>query len=325
MFKTLPVDCSKLLFSRLDKAARKTKFVIQKSLKFSTAGSLFALINAILTGRASFNQLAMGLKHREPFSLTKQAVWKRTNALALDLIVELGESGYKARLIAIRATKEVAKRTLRAANGDARIKGETLSKSKLLRCQWHLVATNIPREKMPARVVGERDRCRWKIEIVFRAWKQSGNLDKALNRTSNEDHFQVLMLAAMIDQVLSLRVMAFVRNLAPGERMSLERLFDDWSAMILKCQEMSEIWNYQPDIRHLAVDIHKDRTPFEDTWIKPLKLTPMAVSPENYSRRSSPSFMTCFASENSGSIFKAVSNASEAAFLSPRASNERAS
>ena len=111
MFKTLPVDCSKLLFSRLDKAARKTKFVIQKSLKFSTAGSLFALINAILTGRASFNQLAMGLKHREPFSLTKQAVWKRTNALALDLIVELGESGYKARLIAIRATKEVAKRT----------------------------------------------------------------------------------------------------------------------------------------------------------------------------------------------------------------------
>lgn len=425
MSKTLPTDCSKLFFSRLDDAARKTKFVIRKSLKFSAAGYLFALINAILTGRASFNQLAMGLKHSEPLSLTKQAVWKRTNALAvtfmldalalsllekwrdgtckipglkrhfgrvlvqdssqqklpksnhelfpahgngksvtagvkvdlaldllngraifsqlysateqdrnlgknlvdlvrkrdlilrdrgyfslsefayiegkrafwlsrlpsnliirdedggeldphlracqgdtLDLMVKLGESGHSARLIAIRATKEVAVQALRTAREQAHKKGKTLSKSQRLRCQWHLVATNIPREKMAARSVSELYRCRWNIEIVFRAWKQSANLDRALNRTSNEDHFQVLMLAAMIYQVLSLSVMALIKDQAPGKRISLEKLFDDWSAMILKCHRMCEMWDYQPDIRHLSMGARKDREPLENTWIK---------------------------------------------------------
>jgi len=424
MSKTLPTDCSELFFTRLEAAARKTKFIIRNSVKFSASGYLFALINAILTGRASFNQLAMGLKHSEPLSLTKQAVWKRTNALAvafmldaltlallekwqegackipklkrhfgrvlvqdssqqklpksnheifpahgngksetagvkvdlaidlingraifsqlygateqdrhlgknlvdlvrkrdlilrdrgyfsleefalieakkafwlsrvpsnlimrdcdggnldpylracagdtLDLEIKLGEIGHKARLLAIRATKAVAEKALREAVEQARKKGKTLSKSRRLRCQWHLVVTNIPREKMAARDVSELYRCRWNIEIVFRAWKQAANLDKALNRTSNEDHFQVLMLASMIYQVLSLSVVSLMRNLAPGKRISLEKLFDDWSSMILKCRRMEEIWNYQPDIRHLEMDAHRDRKPLEDTWI----------------------------------------------------------
>ena len=424
MSKTLPADCSKLFFSRLDSAARKTRFVIRNPLKFSAAGYLFALINAILTGNASFNQLAMGLKHSEPLSLTKQAVWKRTNALAvafmldaltlallekwregtckipklkrlfgrvlvqdssqqklpksnhehfpahgngksvtagvkvdlaidllngraifsqlysateqdrdlgknlvdlvrkrdlvlrdrgyfslmefsyiegkraywlsrvpsnliirdedggeldqhlrgcagdtLDLMVKLGKSAHKARLIAIRATAAVARKNLKLAKEQASQKGKTLSKSQRLRCQWHLVTTNIPREKMPERSVSELYRCRWNIEIIFRAWKQSANLDQALNRTSNEDHFQVLMLAAMIYQVLSLSVMELVRNLSSGTRISLEKLFDDWSTMIVKCRRMEEIWNYHPDIRHLKMDTHQGRESLEDTWI----------------------------------------------------------
>jgi hypothetical protein len=40
-------------------------------------------------------------------------------------------------------------------------------------------------------------RCRWNIEIIFHAWRQSSNLDKALNRRSNEHHFQALVLAGM--------------------------------------------------------------------------------------------------------------------------------
>ena len=83
MFKTIPTDCSKLFFARLNASAGKTKFIIRNSQKISAAGYLFALINTVLTGKASFNQLAMGLKHSEPLSLTKQAVWKRTDALAL--------------------------------------------------------------------------------------------------------------------------------------------------------------------------------------------------------------------------------------------------
>ena len=120
---------------------------------------------------------------------------------------------------------------------------------------------------MSARSVSELYCCRWNIEIIFRAWKQSANLDQALNRTSNEDHFQVLMLAAMIYQVLSLSVMELVRNLSSGTRISLEKLFGDWITMIVKCRRMEEMWNYQPDIRHLKMDTHQGRESLEDTWI----------------------------------------------------------
>lgn len=107
---------------------------------------------------------------------------------------------------------------------------------------------------MSAQSVSELYRCRWNIEFVFRAWKQSANLDATLNRESNEDHIQVLMLAAMIYQVLSLSVVALIRDLCPNGRISLEKTFDDWSSMILKCRKMEEMWNSQPDLHHLKAD-----------------------------------------------------------------------
>lgn len=425
MSKPLPKNLSDLFFSRLEKFAKKREFIIRNTKKFSAAGYLFCLMKAILTGKASFNELAMELKYSEPLSLTKQAVWKRTNSRAvafmldalslsliekwregtrripklqglfrrvlvqdssqqrlpksnhedfpahgngksvtagvkvdlavdllngravfselyaateqdrnlgknlvdlvrkrdlvlrdrgyfsltefayiegkqafwlsrvpvnliirdeagvdvnahleacrgdvLDMAVQLGETGHQARLVAIRASKEVAEKNLRAANEQARKKGRTLSKSRRLRCQWHLVTTNIQKEMMSAESVSELYRCRWNIEIVFRAWKQSAKLDVALNRKSNEDHFQVLMLAAMIYQVLSLSVLALIRDLSPAERISMEKLFTDWSSNILKCREMKELWNYDPDIRHLKNESRKDSEPLENTWIR---------------------------------------------------------
>lgn len=38
-------------------------------------------------------------------------------------------------------------------------------------------------------------RARWAVEIQFREWKQALNFSKALNRKSNEDQLQALVLA----------------------------------------------------------------------------------------------------------------------------------
>ena len=362
MSKYRPADCSKLFFIRLNQIAAKTKFIQRASKKFSAAGYLFSLIQAILTGSASFNQLAISLKISESAPLSKQAVWKRTNRLAVafmlealalilkekwqrtvpeisslkrhfsrilvqdstqqkllksnhnlfpahgnahgataglkvdlaidllhghtvfahlqgateqdrelgknlvdqvrkrdlilrdrgyfsiaefrviegkkafwlsrvpsnliiktadqkrsldevlmsekgdlcDIEVILGKEEHCARLVAIRARPEVADKALREAREHARQQGRALSQSQRVHCQWHIVVANIPAEKLSTRQVSELYRCRWNIEIIFRAWKQSANLTKALNRRSNEDHFQVLMLAGMIYQVMSL-------------------------------------------------------------------------------------------------------------------------
>ena len=426
MSKTSPTDCSKLFFNRLDKAARKTKFIQRQSAKFSAAGYLFALIKSILTGKGSFNQLAAGLKKSETHSLSKQALWKRTNRLAvsfmldalslamqekwrcsfskspgitrhfrrvlvqdstqqklpksnhdhfpahgngksvtagvkvdlaidllhghtvlaslhgateqdrdlgknlvdlvrkrdlilrdrgyfvinefrliakkgaywlsrvpsnllisdqdgtalhdrlekeesdlLDLTVFLGEEKYEARLTVIRANKAVTSKNLREARERACAQGRTLSKAQRIRCQWHIVVSNIPREMLSAKQVAELYRCRWNIEIIFRAWKQSANLSKALNRKSNEDHFQVLMLAGMIYQVMSLSMLILMRTLVPKvKRVSYEKLFDHFSEWITECQTFAEIWSFDPDPRHITMESRKDRRPLEDTWIK---------------------------------------------------------
>lgn len=425
MSRTSPTDCSKVFFSRLESAARKTKFIVRNSSKFSAAGYLLSLLNAVLTGKASFNQLAMTLKDSEPLSLSKQAIWKRTNSLAvafmlealtlallekwhrcepqlsklkkhfkrvlvedsthqnlpksnheifpahgngqsvtagmkvdltvdlinghtiasrlhgateqdrdlgknlvdlvkkrdlvlrdrgyfslaefalidkkgafwlsrvpsnliikdlgggdlakhlcacqqetIELQVRLGTEEYQARLVATRATAAVAEKSLREANERAQKQGKTLSNSQRLRCQWHLIVTNIPVEVLKARAVCELYRCRWNIEIIFRAWKQSANLDKALNRRSNEDHFQVLMLAGMIYQVLSLSMVSLMRKLTSKKRLSLEKLFDYFSAHLSKCRSLNELWSDLPDPRHVTMESRKDRRPLEDTWIK---------------------------------------------------------
>ena len=88
MSNILPTECSKLFFSRLNQVARKTKFIQRHSAKFSATGYLFALIKSVLSGKASFNQLAIGLNKCEPRSLSKQAVWKRTNRFAVAFMLE---------------------------------------------------------------------------------------------------------------------------------------------------------------------------------------------------------------------------------------------
>ncbi|WP_234038075.1 hypothetical protein, partial [Roseibacillus ishigakijimensis] len=101
MLKTLPTDASHSFSSRLDALARTRKFIQRKSKKFSAAGYVLAQLDAILSGKASFNQIASKLKLSEARPLSKQALWKRTNpravafmmdALALTLSEQWGKS-----------------------------------------------------------------------------------------------------------------------------------------------------------------------------------------------------------------------------------------
>ena len=168
----------------------------------------------------------------------------------------------------MRANKGVAEKNLREARERATKQGKTLSKAQRTRCQWHVIVTNIAPEMLGAQQIAELYRCRWNIEIIFRAWKQSANLEKALNRESNEEHFQVLLLAGMIYQVMSLSMIALMRAVVPKVKsMSYEKLFDCFSEWIIECKNLDEIWKFAPDPRHVTTESRKDRRPLEDTWI----------------------------------------------------------
>ena len=422
-----PADCSAVFFTKLHSLAIQCSLIVHQSRKFSAQGFLLTLFKAILSGKASFNEMADRLGGFEPFQMSKQAFWKRVNprsiaflldALAtslqlrtlnpsrissslrerfgrilvedstthrlhpsnsdhspghgngrsktsllkvdvtLDLIsgscvqsalhsgtqqdkeigkdlvdliregdlvlrdmgyfviaefaliarllaswlsrvpvsviirdlsgrkiedrlrscqsdrwdgeVLLGEKEkHRCRIIAVRASQEVARRNLKEASERAASRGKTLSKAQRERCHWHLLVTNLSANELSVREAGELYRCRWKIEILFRAWKQGMNIQPALNRRSNALHHQALILAAMIYQVLTVIVMILWKPLMrKREEVSVEKVFSVMSNHVLGLKDLSDFFNHYPDRRHIRMDPHNKRESLADLWLQ---------------------------------------------------------
>ena len=88
---------SKTYFSRLDSLARKTKLIVRKSAKFSAEGFMLGIFKAVLTGKASFNQLAMNLGLSEHKAMTRQAVYNRVDQSAVAFMVSATGQAIKER------------------------------------------------------------------------------------------------------------------------------------------------------------------------------------------------------------------------------------
>jgi len=187
-----------------------------------------------------------------------------------DGVVLLGEKEkLPCRLIAVRASPEVARQNLKEARERAASRGKTLSKGQRERCHWHLLVTNLSASELSVREAGELYRCRWKIEILFRAWKQGMNMKPALNRRSNALHHQALILAAMIYQVLTVEVMHLWKPLMrKREEVSVEKVFSVMSNDVLGLTELSEFFNLSPDRRHIRMDPHNKRESLADLWLQ---------------------------------------------------------
>ena len=91
MFKTISgsklADRSKGLFSQLDPLARETQLIVRTSAKFSAEGFLLSLFKAVLTGKASFDQIARNLKRSEKRSISRQAVHGRVDKTAVSFMI----------------------------------------------------------------------------------------------------------------------------------------------------------------------------------------------------------------------------------------------
>ena len=68
---------TKYLFDQFEPPARKFGFVVRKSKGFSASGFVLSLVKSVITGKASFNQLAASLGLSEQKSISRQAVQKR--------------------------------------------------------------------------------------------------------------------------------------------------------------------------------------------------------------------------------------------------------
>lgn len=181
----------------------------------------------------------------------------------LDLEVSVGEVGKKCRLIAVRADQKVARkrrdeRRIRAAQS-----GKKACRKGLIRDGWHLMLTNLKKEEMKVSQLVAIYRARWAVEIQFRAWKQSLNLDKALNRKSNEHHMQGLVIAGMIAHQLGMKIAGVLVGQIGRARLSYERLYDLLAIYLIKLEDFSELINFSPDPRHISRGKSSSQSPIE--------------------------------------------------------------
>ncbi len=399
---------SKTFFSRLDSLARKTKLIVRKSAKFSAEGFTLGIFKAVLTGKASFNQLAMNLGLSEHKAMTRQAVYNRvdqsavafmvsatgqaikerwddealivtkrfnrviiedssqaktdkrnaedfpghgndkgktagckidlafdlltgepvlealhlateqdrelgkdlvdlvkpfdlilrdmgyfgtgefrriesleafwlsrlpvsvkahdlegrkletilrtTKAKEIDCDMSIGEARHPARLIAVRATPQVARERRRLRREQARQLGKQPNQDMLTRDGWHIIITNVGEELMKTSEIFDLYSVRWQIEIIFRAWKQSGQLVKALARRSNPLHLQTLMYGAILLLILTMKTASLLRRSFSRYQLSIEKIANDLAAFILTLISLHRFAHYNPDPRHLQMD-----------------------------------------------------------------------
>ena len=99
-----------------------------------------------------------------------------------------------------------------------------------------------------------RNSVRWQIEIIFRAWKQSGQLVKALARRSNPFHLQTLMYGAILLLILTMNTASLLRRRHSRYQLSIENIAQDLAAFIMTLVSLHCFADYNPDPRHIKMD-----------------------------------------------------------------------
>jgi hypothetical protein len=81
----------------------------------------------------------------------------------------------RARVLAQRCPPEVAARRRQKLYGRSRRRCRPVSQRQLTLCDWWVLATNVPADRLRANEATELYRARWQVELVFKRWKSLGH------------------------------------------------------------------------------------------------------------------------------------------------------
>ena len=158
-----------------------------------------------------------------------EELMKHSKSGVIERRMYLTKERKEARVLAVKKSKkkqDEAVRQLRASYGK---KGETPSEEKLERARWHVLVTSVDKEVMSARELTKLYSQRWQVEIVFKAWKSSSNLQRSLSHKSSSQHLLGLFLAEVLRLAIALRCYSLSRLTFPRDkvgRLSVMKLFE---------------------------------------------------------------------------------------------------
>ena len=159
-----------------------------------------------------------------------------------------------ARVIAVRKSRKKATEAVRLLKESYRKKGKIPSKQKLERARWHILASSVDKEVMSALELTKLYSQRWQIEIVFKAWKRSSNLQRSLSHKSSKQHLLGLFLAEVLRLAIALRCYSLSRLTFPRDkvgRLSVMKLFEWVSTKLSGVKNFKNLLSQKLTVQHV--------------------------------------------------------------------------
>lgn len=99
------------------------------------------------------------------------------------------------------------------------------------------------------------------MEIQFRAWNQANNPDKALNRKSGQHHLMAILLTAMINHLVGMRMARVLSRNQPVQELSYEKLYDALAIHHQAAKRWEDLLTFAPSMKHVERDKRKRKSP----------------------------------------------------------------
>ncbi len=106
--------------------------------------------------------------------LGKQSAWQVSQRVLLG-----AKKWLPCRLLAVRVPEQEAEQRRQRVRREARDKGRSVSQAKLALCEWNILITNAPEDRLRVSEAVDLRRVRWQIELLFKTWKSEGRIDES--------------------------------------------------------------------------------------------------------------------------------------------------
>jgi hypothetical protein len=202
------------LTSRILSIIHKNELVIRDLgyFKLQTLKAISEIAAYFLSRLPSHLKIYLNSDDTNPVTLSEYFNRNYRYQSIIEMNVWIGEERIPSRLVAYRAPKEVVNERRRKAHKKAREMGRTLSKAKLDLLSFSLFVTNIPQEKLEAKMIGTIYRLRWEIELIFKQWKSLLHVD--VLKGTNRYRVQCLILSRLCLAIVVASLMSNFMNIA---------------------------------------------------------------------------------------------------------------
>jgi hypothetical protein len=188
-----------------------------------------------------------------------------------DRVVLVGEQRVAMRLVALAVPPEVAnlRRHRSRTNRDRRLNPDQQSRFLM---GWNIFLTNVKRSVWPASVLAKVYRLRWRVEIIFKAWKSHLGLRQLNCRTA--DLLRLSVLSKLLFCALLVGCCAQMEALCSSARqvslLRMARLFGQFSLAIAATllQTTPQACLQLSLRRYLFYDVRSDRNNFQQLLLR---------------------------------------------------------